>query len=64
MLAKLGWKMTQGENDLAKDCITSKYVRKYFSIALRKAPDLESYRSCFLSLNLKYDVEIRGCEGY
>lgn len=28
MLVKLGWKMLEGENNLAKECITSKYVRE------------------------------------
>ena len=36
LLAKLGWKMTQGEDNLAKECITSKYVRANYILAFRK----------------------------
>ena len=36
LLAKLGWKMTQGDQSIAKECITSKYRRAEYNISFRK----------------------------
>lgn len=40
MLAKLGWKMTQRDQTIAKDCITSKYIRANYNIAFRKGSQI------------------------
>ena len=59
MLAKLGCKMIQGEQSMAKNCITSKYIKPNHSVAFQKGSHVWKNigrSNDFLSSNIRWKL--------